>query len=269
MAQNAALAPERPGVKDAGMSERIWTAAMVVIGDEILSGRTQDKNVAQIALWLNAQGIRLAEVRIVADRAEAIVEAVNTLRARNDYLFTTGGIGPTHDDITVDAIAAALGVGVVHHPQALAVLTRYYATRGGLTEARMRMARVPEGAELIPNRMSGAPGIRIGNMFVMAGVPHITAGMLDALTGTLEGGRPMLARTIGCWVAESEVADLLGQTERAHEGVAIGSYPFFREGRAGANFVVRSVEEAVVDACVSALAAGLEAAGYPVVDGGI
>ena len=148
-------------------SERIWTAALVVIGDEILSGRTQDKNVAQIAQWLNVQGIRLAEVRVVADREEAIVEAVNTLRARNDYLFTTGGIGPTHDDITVDAIAAALGVGVVHHPEAVAVLERYYATRGGATEARLRMARVPEGAGLIENRMSGAPGIRIGNIFIM------------------------------------------------------------------------------------------------------
>jgi len=127
---------------------RIWTAALVVIGDEILSGRTQDKNVAQIALWLNVQGVRLAEVRVVADRTEAIVEAVNTLRARNDYLFTTGGIGPTHDDITVDAIAEALGVAVVHHPRAIDVLERYYASRGGLTEARKRMARVPDGADL-------------------------------------------------------------------------------------------------------------------------
>lgn len=252
-----------------GMSERIWTAALVVIGDEILSGRTQDKNVAQIAQWLNVQGIRLAEVRVVADREAAIVEAVNALRARNDYLFTTGGIGPTHDDITVDAIAAALGVGVVHHPKAVAVLERYYATRGGATEARLRMARVPEGAELIENRLSGAPGIRIGNVFIMAGVPHITAGMLDALTGTLEGGRPVISRTIGCWVAESEVAELLGATERAHEGVAIGSYPFFREGRVGANFVVRSPDAALVDACIADLTAALEATGLTVTDGGI
>src|SRR5688572_25316640 len=167
------------------MSERIWTAALVVIGDEILSGRTQDKNVAQLASWLNVQGIRLAEVRIVPDVEAAIVEAVNALRARNDYLFTTGGIGPTHDDITVDAIAAALGVPVVIHPEARAVLEGYYQTRGGLTDARLRMARVPEGADLIANRMSGAPGIRVGNLFILAGVPHITAGMLDALTGTL------------------------------------------------------------------------------------
>jgi molybdenum cofactor synthesis domain-containing protein len=251
------------------MSERIWTAALVVIGDEILSGRTQDKNVAQIAAWLNVQGIRLAEVRVVPDLTAAIVEAVNVLRIRNDYLFTTGGIGPTHDDITVDAIAAALDVRVVHHPRALAVLERYYATRGGLTEARMRMARVPEGADLIENRMSGAPGIRIGNIFVMAGVPHITAGMLDALTGTLEGGNPVLSRTIGCWVAESEVADLLGEVERAHDGVAIGSYPFFREGKTGANFVVRATDQAVVDACIADLVARLEAEGRVVVADGI
>src|SRR3982751_3540371 len=135
------------------MSEqRVWTAALAVIGDEILSGRTQDKNIAQLASWLNVQGIRLAEVRVVPDKTEAIVEAVNALRARNDYLFTTGGIGPTHDDITVDAIAEALGVGVTYHPKAVATLERYYESRGGLTEARKRMARVPEGAALIEHR---------------------------------------------------------------------------------------------------------------------
>ncbi|NIJ19571.1 molybdenum cofactor synthesis domain-containing protein [Sphingomonas naasensis] len=251
------------------MSERIWTAALVVIGDEILSGRTQDKNVAQLASWLNVQGIRLAEVRIVPDVEAAIVEAVNTLRARNDYLFTTGGIGPTHDDITVDAIAVALGVPVVIHPEARAALDRYYASRGGLTEARLRMARVPEGAELIANRMSGAPGIRVGNLFILAGVPHITAGMLDALTGTLEGGLPVLARTVGAWVPESEIAEMLGATERAHPGVAIGSYPFFREGRVGANFVVRATEQALVDQVIDALTAGLTAAGHAPVEGGI
>lgn len=252
-----------------GMTTRIWTAALAVIGDEILSGRTQDKNVAQIATWLNVQGIRLAEVRIVADKPEAIVEAVNILRERNDYLFTTGGIGPTHDDITVDAIAEALGVPVVFHPQAVAVLDSYYASRGGLTETRKRMARVPEGADLIENRMSGAPGIRVGNIFIMAGVPHITAGMLDALTGTLEGGLPVLSRTIGCWVAESEVADVLRQAEKSHEGVAIGSYPFFRDGRTGANFVVRATDAALADRCIADLTQALEATGRSVVAGGI
>jgi len=248
---------------------RIWKAALLVIGDEILSGRTQDKNVAQVASWLNVQGIRLAEVRVVADDMAAIIEAVNALRARNDYLFTTGGIGPTHDDITVDAVAEAFGVGVTIHPEARAILERYYATRGGLNEARLRMARVPAGAELIPNRMSGAPGIVIGNVFLMAGVPSITAGMLDALTGTLEGGLPVLSETIGSWVQESEVADLLRETELAHDGCAIGSYPFFREGKVGANFVVRSTDANRLEACCTELAAGLQAMGREAVSGGV
>ena len=250
-------------------SERIYTAALVIIGDEILSGRTQDKNISQIALWLNIQGIRLKEVRVVADVEESIVEAVNALRARSDYLFTTGGIGPTHDDITVDAIAAALGVPVVLHPVAKEILERYYETRGGINEGRLRMARVPEGADLIANKMSGAPGIRHGNIFIMAGVPHITAGMLDALTGTLEGGAPFLSHQIGCWVAESEIAALLGETEKAHVGCQIGSYPFFREGKVGANFVVRSTDPDMLAQCLDALQAGLSVKGYEWVDGGI
>ncbi len=248
---------------------RIYTAALCIIGDEILSGRTQDKNISQIALWLNLQGIRLREVRVVPDEEAAIVEAVNILRGRNDYLFTTGGIGPTHDDITVDAIAAALGVDVVVHPEASAVLHAYYESRGGITEARLRMARVPDGAELIPNKMSGAPGIRHSNIFIMAGVPHITAGMLDALTGTIEGGAPLLSHQVGSWVAESEIAELLRTTEKSHDGCQIGSYPFFREGRVGANFVVRSTEPHALNACVTALHEGLHALGHETVDGGI
>jgi molybdenum cofactor synthesis domain-containing protein len=248
---------------------RIYTAALVIIGDEILSGRTQDKNISQIALWLNIQGIRLREVRVVPDVEEAIVEAVNTLRARNDYLFTTGGIGPTHDDITVDAIAAALGVEVVIHPEASAVLHKYYETRGGINEGRLRMARVPAGADLIPNKMSGAPGIKFQNIFIMAGVPHITAGMLDALTGTLEGGAPLLSHQVGCWVAESEIATLLAQTEKAHEGCQIGSYPFFREGRVGANFVVRTTDPHQLNLCTEALKAALLELGHEAFDGGI
>jgi molybdenum cofactor synthesis domain-containing protein len=251
------------------MSERIWTAGLIVIGDEILSGRTQDRNIAQLAVWLNVQGIRLAEVRVVPDVQGRIIDAVDAIRASYDYCFTTGGIGPTHDDITVDAVAAALGVPVVIHDEARAMLADYYETRGGLNDARLRMARVPQGADLIPNRMSGAPGIRIGNIFLLAGVPHITAGMLDALTGTLEGGKPVVSGTIGCWVAESEIADLLSAVERAHAGVAIGSYPFFREGRVGANFVVRATEQPVVDACIADLTERLEATGRTVTPGGI
>jgi len=249
--------------------EKIWTAGLIVIGDEILSGRTHDKNIAQVASWLQVQGIRLSEVRVVPDIEDRIVAAVHDLTAAYDYLFTTGGIGPTHDDITVDAVAAALGVPVVIHPEARALLERYYTDKGGLNEGRLRMARVPEGSQLIPNRMSGAPGIRRGNLFLMAGVPHITAGMLDALTGQLEGGAPLLTATIGCWVAESEVADLLRRTEAAHETCQIGSYPFFREGRVGANFVVRSVSADDLKACCDNLIAGLVEAGYDCTPGGI
>lgn len=252
------------------MTERIYTAGLVVIGDEILSGRTHDKNIAQIASWLQIQGIRLSEVRVVPDVIERIVEAVDALCEAYDYLFTTGGIGPTHDDITVDAVAQALGVPVVIHPQARAILERYYADKpGGLTEARLRMARVPEGAELIPNRMSGAPGIKLGNIHLMAGVPHITAGMLDALTGTLEGGAPLLSETVGCWTPESEVADILRQVEKAHEKCQIGSYPFFREGRVGANFVVRSTSAEEIRSCVDSLCDGLATAGFDFTPGGI
>jgi molybdenum cofactor synthesis domain-containing protein len=249
--------------------ERIWTAGLLVIGDEILSGRTQDKNVAQVATWLNIQGIRLSEVRIVPDVEEKIIEALGALRDAYDYCFTTGGIGPTHDDITVDAVAKALGVPVIVHPEARAILERYYADKGGLNEGRLRMARVPDGAELIPNRMSGAPGIRLGNLFLMAGVPHITAGMLDALTGTLEGGRPLVSVTIGAWAPESEVADILRKAEQAHEGIAIGSYPFFKQGRVGANFVVRSEDLEAAEAVAAGLARKLEEQGFESVAGGI
>ena len=248
---------------------RVWTAGLAVIGDEILSGRTQDRNIAQVATWLNVQGIRLTEVRVVADIEDRIVEAVNALRTAYDYCFTTGGIGPTHDDITVDAVAKALRVSVVVHPEAKAILERYYIDKGGLNEGRLRMARVPEGAELIPNRMSGAPGIRIGNLFLMAGVPHITAGMLDALTGSLEGGRPLVSVTVGAFAPESEVAEMLRQAEASTEGVVIGSYPFFKEGRVGANFVVRSEEEALAREAADGLAVKLAEAGYPPVKGGI
>lgn len=251
-------------------NDKIWTAGLVVIGDEILSGRTHDKNIAQVASWLQVQGIRLSEVRVVPDVEDRIVEAVNALREAYDYLFTTGGIGPTHDDITVDAVSKALGVPAIVHPEARAILERYYADKpGGLTEARLRMARAPEGATLIPNKRSGAPGMRRGNVFLMAGVPHITAGMLDALTGTLEGGAPLIAETIGCWIAESEVSGLLREVEKAHENCQIGSYPFFREGKVGANFVVRSTDKDDLQSCVDTLCDGLATSGYDFTPGGI
>ena len=249
---------------------RQWTAALVVIGDEILSGRTPDKNVAQVALWLNQHGIRLAEVRIVPDDIGRIVEAVNELRAAHDYVFTTGGIGPTHDDITVDAIAAAFGVPVVIHPEARRILEDYYRDRpGGLTEARLRMARVPEGAELLPNPSSGAPGVKIGNVYILAGVPYIAAAMLEALSGKLEGGKPIVSVTVGARAPESDVADLLRETEEANPGVAIGSYPFFKEGRYGANFVIRSEDGELAKRTGEILSSKLREAGYEPVEGGL
>ena len=250
--------------------DKQWTAALLVIGDEILSGRTQDKNVAQVADWLNRQGIRLAEVRIVPDDMERIADAVHALRVAHDYLFTTGGIGPTHDDITVDAIAAAFGVPVVVHPEAKRLLEEYYLPRQmEVTETRLRMARVPEGAELIPNPTSGPPGVRLGNIFILAGIPNVAAAMLGALDGQLEGGRPMVSVTVGAFAAESDVADLLREAEEAHPGVAIGSYPFMKDGRYGANFVIRSEDESIAESCGADLERKLAGAGFDPVAGGI
>lgn len=249
--------------------EKVWTAALLVIGDEILSGRTQDKNVAQVAEWLNRQGIRLEEVRIVPDSESRIAGAVNELRQSYDYLFTTGGIGPTHDDITVDSIAAAFDVPVVIHPKAREILEQYYSGRGGVTDARLRMARVPEGAELIPNPTSGAPGVRMDNVYLMAGVPSIAAAMLAALDGKLEGGMPIVSVTIGAYAAESDVADILRQTEAAHPGVTIGSYPFMREGIYGANFVIRSQSAELADRTATDLARRLLEVGIEPVAGEI
>ena len=249
---------------------KTWTAALAVIGDEILSGRTQDKNIAQVALWLNDQGIRLSEVRVVPDDTARIAATVNELRAEHDYVFTTGGIGPTHDDITVDAIASAFGVPVIVHPVARQILEDYYRDRpGGLTEARLRMARTPQGAELIPNITSGAPGVRMGNVYILAGVPYIAAAMLEALTGKLEGGRPVVSITVGARAPESDVADLLRETEAANPGVAIGSYPFFKDGRHGANFVIRSEDEDLARRTGDQLSHRLREAGFEPVEGGI
>lgn len=250
-------------------AERIWTAALLVIGDEILSGRTQDRNIAQLGKWLNLQGIRLREVRVVADDAAQIGQAVIALAASHDYLFSTGGIGPTHDDITVDAIAAALGRKVVVHPRARQMLEDYYGTPEAVTEARLRMARVPEGADLIENRVSGAPGIRVDNIFIMAGVPAIAGLMMEALSGTLQGGAPLISRTIGAWVAESEVAELLHRVEKASRNSQIGSYPFFREGRVGANFVIRSTDADDIEAVAASLTEALRALGVETTQGGI
>ena len=246
---------------------RSWTAALVVIGDVILSGRTEVKYIAQVARWLNEQGIRLAEVRVVPDETSAIVEAVNALRPDHEYLYTTGGIGPTHHDNTIDSIATAFGMPVIVHPEARRILEEYYRDRPlGLTEARLRMARVPAGAELIPNPTSGAPGVRIGNVYILAGIPNVAKAMLEALEGRIEGGDPMVSVTVRAYAAESDVAELLKAVQDDHPGVSIGSYPFYRQSKYGADFVVRSDDGKLANACAKVLRKRLEAAGVEIVE---
>jgi molybdenum cofactor synthesis domain-containing protein len=219
----------------------IVTAGLLVIGDEILSGRTKDKNIGYVAEYLTRIGIDLREARIVADDENAIVEALNAMRARYTYVFTTGGIGPTHDDITADSVAKAFGVAIDYDERALALLKERYAAMGTeLNQARMRMSRVPKDAELVPNRVSAAPGFWIGNVIVMAGVPAIMQAMLDEVTPRLKTGTRMLSETVRADCREGDVGTELGEIAKAHPDVMIGSYPFVDEVRGpNANIVVR------------------------------
>jgi len=238
------------------MTSSIPTAAVLLIGDEILSGRTKDTNLGYIADYLTVLGIDLKEARVVSDEQADIVAAVNALRERYTYVFTTGGIGPTHDDITADCVAAAFGVGIDHHPQAVKILRAHWANRGiEENEARMRMARVPDTAELILNSVSQAPGFSIGNVFVMAGVPKIMQAMLDQVAPKLAGGSRMLSRTVPLDLGEGDVAKRLKQIQHAYGDVMIGSYPFEREGRFATNIVVRSRDEAAMNAAADEVAA--------------
>jgi molybdenum cofactor synthesis domain-containing protein len=216
------------------------TAAVLVIGDEILSGRTQDTNVNYIARFLGLRGIDLKEARVVGDVEAEIVAALNALRGTYDFVFTTGGIGPTHDDITADAIAAAFGVGISYHPEAYAALEARYG-QGEFNEMRKRMARVPHGASLVKNSVSIAPGFHIGNVFVLAGVPAIARAMLEALAPLLPQGAPVHAITIAADIGEGMVAEGLAAIQKAYPDVAIGSYPHFRgDGGFGVQLVARS-----------------------------
>jgi molybdenum cofactor synthesis domain-containing protein len=212
----------------ASAAKDVVTAALLVIGDEILSGRTKDKNVGYIAEYLTAVGIDLVEVRIVGDDEEAIIGALNALRARYTYVFTTGGIGPTHDDITADCVAKAFGVSIDVDPRALAILKeRLAATGGEMNEARLRMTRIPKGADLVLNKVSGAPGMWIGNVIVMAGVPSIMQAMLDEVAPKLQTGIRMLSETVRANAREGDIGTQLGEIAKANPEVAIGSYPFF------------------------------------------
>ncbi|MFG1298757.1 molybdopterin-binding protein [Xanthobacter sp. V3C-3] len=232
------------------------TAALVVIGDEVLSGRTKDKNIGHIAERLTEVGIDLREVRIVADVEEDIVVAINALRARFTYVFTTGGIGPTHDDITADAVARAFGVSIDVDPRARAMLLEYIAEKD-LNEARLRMARIPAGASLVVNEVSKAPGFRIGNVIVMAGVPRIMQSMLEAVLPELEKGLPMLSRTVLADAKEGDIAAPLREIAAAFPQAIIGSYPFRDEtdGRFKTNLVVRARDPELLAAAGDAVAA--------------
>jgi len=224
------------------------TAALLVIGDEILSGRTKDKNIGYIAEYLTAVGIDLREVRVVSDDEDAIIEAVNALRSRNTYLFTTGGIGPTHDDITADCVAKALGVDISHDPRAVAMLKERYANPEDLNEARLRMARIPHGADLIENPISKAPGFMAENVIVMAGVPAIMQAMLEGVMPNLKVGKTMLSVSIDSGgLPEGAYATGLGEVQKAHAGVIIGSYPHFDGQRFINQIVLRSRDEALLE----------------------
>ncbi|HYV87625.1 MAG TPA: molybdopterin-binding protein [Candidatus Polarisedimenticolia bacterium] len=236
------------------------TAAILVIGDEILSGRTQETNLNYLARFLGALGIDLKEGRIVPDIEAEIVMAVNALRSTYDYLFTTGGIGPTHDDITADAIAKAFGVPIHHHPEALAILEPRYKP-GEFNEMRRRMARIPEGGILIRNSVSAAPGFQIENVFVMAGVPMIMRAMLEDVAPRLKRGAPVHICTVTARVAEGRIAAALARIQSEHKTVAIGSYPFYREDGSGTQLVARGRDSAAVSAAAEAIEAALRAEG--------
>jgi molybdenum cofactor synthesis domain-containing protein len=232
------------------------TAAMLVIGDEILSGRTRDGNTHHLAGELSRHGIRLAEARVVPDEAPAIIAAVNALRAAWDHVFTSGGIGPTHDDITADAIAAAFGVPIGLREDARALLAAHYA-RAGLefNEARQRMARIPEGATLIDNPVSTAPGFSLGNVHVMAGVPNIFQAMVASVLPTLTGGAPLLSQSWRVNRGEGEVAAAFGALAAEYPDLSMGSYPFLQNGAHGTNLVIRGTDAARIDAAMTRLAA--------------
>ena len=238
----------------------IVTAALLVIGDEILSGRTKDKNIGYIAEYLTTIGIDLKEVRVVPDEEPEIVSALNALRSRYTYVFTTGGIGPTHDDITAECVAKAFGVPINYDPRAVKIMTeRVSATGGVMNEARMRMTRVPAGAELVHNKVSAAPGFWIGNVIVMAGVPHIMQTMLEYVTPKLKTGVKMLSESVRADCREGDIGTELGDIAKQHPDVVIGSYPFMDDKIGGnTNVVVRSRDPQKLAAAKAAVEAMLE-----------
>jgi molybdenum cofactor synthesis domain-containing protein len=257
---SVALLYLRKGPVKPAMHPENKTAAVLVIGDEILSGRTRDSNSNTIACFLAPLGIDVAEMRVVADKQAEIVAGLNALRRRYDLVFTTGGIGPTHDDITADAVARAFDVGIGYHPEAYALLEARYAP-GQFNEMRKRMARMPHGATLIANPVSGAPGFHIGNVYVMAGVPAVMRAMLEQIAPELPRGAPVQAITIASDVPEGRAAQGLADIQVAHADVAIGSYPFYGETGPGVQLVARGRDPQAVESAARAIEAMLKELG--------
>ncbi|MCZ6619613.1 MAG: molybdopterin-binding protein [Gammaproteobacteria bacterium] len=242
------------------MKQRAITASVLIIGNEILSGRTQDTNLNHISLTVGSWGIQVREARVIPDLEEVIVTAVNDARTRFDYLFTTGGIGPTHDDITTDCIAAAFGVDLVESPEIAAIIRRRPAPPA-VMEARMRMARIPVGATLIDNTTGGPQGFRIENVFVMAGIPMVMQAMLGSLEGKLESGPVVRSRTVTAYLGESQIAGALGVIQENHPEIDLGSYPFFKNDRYGTSLVMRGTDESALNAMLEEVKAAIIAAG--------
>jgi len=233
---------------------KTYTAAVVIIGNEVLSGRTRDANLQYLGTELNAIGVRLMEVRVVPDIEEMIIDAVNAVRKSYDYVFTTGGIGPTHDDITSATIAKAFGLDHGRHPDAEALLLDHYDPKD-VTDARMKMSETPAGAELLFNPISKAPGFRVENVYVMAGIPRIMQAMFEGFRHTLSGGEPMKSRSVAGFIGEGKLGDELGEIQKRHADVEIGSYPFVRDGKYGTSLVARHTDQTAVDAAIDEMRA--------------
>ena len=239
---------------EAGPAPATVSACVVIIGNEILSGRTQDANLAFLAHGLNEVGVRLREARVIPDDADIIIATVNEARRRFDYVFTTGGIGPTHDDITAPSIAQAFGVPLIVHPEARRILESHYPP-GGLNEARLRMAQVPEGAALLPNPISRAPGFRIENVYVLPGVPQIMQAIFNELKHRLRGGAKLFSRNVSCTLGEGTIAKDLGALQERYSDLEIGSYPYFRRSDFGVTLVVRGTDRERIAAAIAELMA--------------
>ena len=240
-------------------------AAILIIGNEILSGRTQDTNTSTLALWLNSLGVKVNEVRVIPDIEKKIVDTLNILRKENDYVFTTGGIGPTHDDITAQSVSKAFGLKYEIHKEAFKILEAYYKP-GEFNEGRQKMVKMPENAKLILNPTSGAPGFSVNNVFCLPGVPSILKSMLGGLKNEIVGGEPILSHTISLKTVESEIANSLTKVQEDNKDVEIGSYPFFHAGKLGVSIVLRSENQSKIDTCNSQILAFIKEKNIEIVD---